>query len=88
MVYCSQVNGLSNLFWGWGREDDELYTRMREKGMVVQYPKGITTGYQTFRHIHDRVKRLRDQKKYKNQWDVSQFNFSIALRCSETSQAA
>lgn len=31
----SQVNGLSNLFWGWGREDDELYLRMKEAGMKV-----------------------------------------------------
>jgi len=64
------VNGLSNQFWGWGREDDELYTRMMEKKMVIQYPQGITTGYKTFRHIHDKVKRPRDQKSYKNQWHV------------------
>lgn len=66
-----KVNGLSNLFWGWGREDDELYTRMREKNMEVHYPQGITTGYQTFKHMHDRHKRPRDQKAYKNQWDLS-----------------
>ena len=30
-----QVDGLSNLFWGWGREDDELYVRMQEAGMTV-----------------------------------------------------
>ena len=34
-VDVSQVNGLSNLFWGWGREDDELYLRMKEAGMKV-----------------------------------------------------
>lgn len=33
--WLSQVNGLSNLFWGWGREDDELYLRMKEAGMKV-----------------------------------------------------
>ena len=30
-----QVNGLSNLFWGWGREDDELYLRIKEVKMAV-----------------------------------------------------
>ena len=30
-----QVNGLSNQFWGWGREDDELYMRIKEAGMKV-----------------------------------------------------
>ena len=34
-VLVLQVNGLSNLFWGWGREDDELYVRMKEAGMTV-----------------------------------------------------
>ena len=31
-----QLNGLSNLFWGWGREDDEFYLRMKEAGLKVQ----------------------------------------------------
>ena len=26
---------MSNLFWGWGREDDEFYQRMKEAGMTV-----------------------------------------------------
>ena len=30
-----QVNGLSNRFWGWGREDDELYVRMIEANLKV-----------------------------------------------------
>lgn len=34
-VCVCQVRGLSNLFWGWGREDDELYLRMKEAGMTV-----------------------------------------------------
>ena len=31
------MNGLSNLFWGWGREDDELYMRILEAKMSVSY---------------------------------------------------
>lgn len=82
-----QVNGLSNLFWGWGREDDELYLRIKEVNMPVSCflvddcmsvnlctqifkPKGITTGYNTFHHIHDRNARPRDQKRYHNQYEV------------------
>jgi hypothetical protein len=36
---CSffKVNGLSTLFWGWGREDDELYMRIQEANMTVSY---------------------------------------------------
>ena len=36
-----QVNGLSNMFWGWGREDDELFQRMKEAGMSVSKPWGL-----------------------------------------------
>ena len=31
----SQLNGLSNRFWGWGREDDELYMRIQEANLKV-----------------------------------------------------
>ena len=62
---------MTNMFWGWGREDDEFYTRMIEAGMKIHHPEGISTGYQTFRHIHDRHKRPRDQKSYHNQREVS-----------------
>lgn len=35
MVHCLQVDGLSNQFWGWGREDDELHMRLKEAGLKV-----------------------------------------------------
>ena len=66
-----KVNGLSNQFWGWGREDDELYMRLKEAELKVQYPRNITTGTNTFKHIHDKSARPRDQKKYFNQWEIS-----------------
>lgn len=71
ITFLMQVDGLSNLFWGWGREDDELYVRMQEVKMKVYYPQGIRTGYKTFKHNHDRERRPRDQKKYQNQYEVS-----------------
>ena len=33
-----RVDGLSNLFWGWGREDDEFYLRVLDAGYSVQRP--------------------------------------------------
>lgn len=46
----------------------------------VQYPKGIKTGYSTFKHIHDKKKRPRDQKLYHNQREVcSLINVTIHL---------
>jgi xylosylprotein 4-beta-galactosyltransferase len=53
---------MSNTFWGWGREDDELFLRIRDVGLELHRPPGVTTGYETFKHVHDKVKRPRDYK--------------------------
>ncbi|XP_062601148.1 beta-1,4-galactosyltransferase 7-like [Saccostrea cucullata] len=58
------TNGMSNRYWGWGREDDEFYVRMHHQALEIERPKGITTGNQTFRHIHNRKKRPRDNYRY------------------------
>lgn len=29
------VNGFSNIYWGWGAEDDDIYMRTRRKGIVL-----------------------------------------------------
>ncbi|XP_061542441.1 beta-1,4-galactosyltransferase 7 isoform X1 [Phycodurus eques] len=56
-------NGMSNRFWGWGREDDEFYRRLRKADLQLFRPSGIGTGYGTFRHVHDPAWRKRDQKR-------------------------
>ncbi|KAJ8338479.1 hypothetical protein SKAU_G00374450 [Synaphobranchus kaupii] len=61
--HYQMCNGMSNRFWGWGREDDEFYRRLRTAGLELFRPIGITTGYKTFRHIHDPAWRKRDQKR-------------------------
>lgn len=66
----SLCRGMSNIFWGWGREDDEFYMRMKENNLPLLRPTGIKTGYNTFKHIHDKVKRPRDYKRYGSQKQV------------------
>ncbi|XP_068069292.1 beta-1,4-galactosyltransferase 7 isoform X3 [Danio rerio] len=56
-------NGMSNRFWGWGREDDEFFRRLKAANLELFRPTGITTGTKTFRHIHDPAWRKRDQKR-------------------------
>lgn len=67
-----KCNGMSNLFWGWGREDDELYKRFKMNNFKVRRPAGLTTGYDTFKHIHDRRNRPRDfdRSDYKEKMKV------------------
>jgi len=37
-----QVNGFSNMFWGWGGEDDDMFNRLQEKKLYIsRYPARI-----------------------------------------------
>ena len=38
-----QCNGMSNRFWGWGREDDEFYRRIKGAGLQVKLPLSPTS---------------------------------------------
>nr|CAG4634984.1 EOG090X0AZ6 [Alona affinis] len=67
-----KLDGLSNKYWGWGLEDDEFYLRMKQGGMKLMRPENITTGTgNTFRHVHNHVKRVRDKEKCFDQKAVS-----------------
>lgn len=35
LLLVLQCNGMSNRFWGWGREDDEFYRRLRKAELQV-----------------------------------------------------
>lgn len=63
---------MSNHYWGWGLEDDELYVRMTSAGLNITRPTGITSGRNnTFLHLHDRTKRQRDTVKLFNQKEIT-----------------
>jgi xylosylprotein 4-beta-galactosyltransferase len=66
-IHFRQVDGFSNTFWGWGREDDEFYRRIQEAHLTIFRPEGITTGNRTFRHVHDSMRRPRDSFRYGDQ---------------------
>ena len=37
-----KVNGFSNMYWGWGGEDDDMYHRLKEKTLSIsRYPENI-----------------------------------------------
>ena len=41
-----QVNGFSNMFWGWGGEDDDMSNRLRQKKLYIsRYPANIASKF-------------------------------------------
>ncbi|VDP41690.1 unnamed protein product [Soboliphyme baturini] len=49
-----RVNGYSNLYWGWGGEDDDIHVRIKEAGMyVLRHPSQIGR-YSMIKHDRDR----------------------------------
>eukprot|EP00794_Sanderia_malayensis_P017260 gene17260-18985_t len=45
------INGFSNIFWGWGGEDDDLYARIRSKGFHLTRPS-MSIGRYTMVSVH------------------------------------
>ena len=55
-----RINGFPNNFWGWGGEDDELSTRVREAGMVPVGASGNVTdleGIETAKEKNEILKK-------------------------------
>jgi len=44
------VNGFSNMFWGWGAEDDDMYNRIVGNGLNVTRPPLAIARYNMIRH--------------------------------------
>ncbi|KAI0240674.1 Beta-1,4-galactosyltransferase 3 [Lamellibrachia satsuma] len=44
------TNGYSNMYWGWGGEDDDMFTRIEGAGYVVTRPSNHIGRYKMVRH--------------------------------------
>ena len=60
------LNGFSNNYWGWGKEDDDFHLRIFKKNMTIIKPKIEDLGsaankLNTFRHVHNEKLRPRDK---------------------------
>lgn len=50
-----KVNGFSNMFWGWGGEDDDMSSRIRAVGLhISRYPNNIAR-YTMLRHRKEKA---------------------------------
>ncbi|XP_078527601.1 beta-1,4-galactosyltransferase 1-like [Lissotriton helveticus] len=48
-----KVNGFSNAFWGWGGEDDEMFSRVVAAGMRVERPNSVLARSKMIPHHRD-----------------------------------
>ncbi|XP_033759639.1 beta-1,4-galactosyltransferase 7-like [Pecten maximus] len=77
-----KVNGLSNYFWGWGREDDNLFRRIQHARLKVQQP-AYTFSSSAYRLIHNEDKRPRDKETHYNQEKMThRFDIKSGLNSS------
>ncbi|VDN08847.1 unnamed protein product [Dibothriocephalus latus] len=53
----TRVNGFSNRFWGWGREDDEFGHRLKDWQIKVLTEKKAVPAQAKFKHIHSRMNK-------------------------------
>lgn len=60
------INGFSNRFWGWGREDDEFGLRMRAANLVIQSERKPTVIAPKFQHLHSETYK-RERSPYDTQ---------------------
>ncbi|XP_054267667.1 beta-1,4-N-acetylgalactosaminyltransferase bre-4-like [Macrosteles quadrilineatus] len=59
-----QVNGFSNMFWGWGGEDDDMSSRLRNSGLhISRYPNNIAR-YTMLTHRKEKANPKRYEKLY------------------------
>ncbi len=78
-----KVNGYSNMFWGWGAEDDNMYWRLRKIGLGFDRPEH-SIKYIMLKHKKQwrnpkRVKLLKEVKKenYYNEDGLNNVNYEL-----------
>ncbi|XP_077319481.1 beta-1,4-galactosyltransferase 3-like [Lithobates pipiens] len=57
-----KTNGLSNSYWGWGGEDDDLSSRIYFGGMKISRPAALVGRYKMIQHNPDQGNELNPQR--------------------------
>lgn len=63
-AHFEAVNGFSNVFWGWGGEDDDMAARIKAAGLqITRYPPAIAR-YTMLPHVKQRASPKRFENLY------------------------
>lgn len=69
-LHFELVNGMSNRYFGWGLEDDEFFTRIKDVRLNISRPENLKTNRtNTFHHIHTN-RRKRDMSRVGDQRSI------------------
>ncbi|XP_078461595.1 beta-1,4-galactosyltransferase 2-like isoform X2 [Lampetra planeri] len=58
-----KINGFPNNYWGWGGEDDDIYTRVSLAGMHISRPSGEIGRYRMIKHTNDKNNEPNPQRR-------------------------
>ncbi|CAF1125322.1 unnamed protein product [Didymodactylos carnosus] len=53
------VNGYSTNYWGWGGEDDDMYSRIVNKQLKLERPPAFIARYKMLKHLHQKLNPAR-----------------------------
>ncbi|XP_046335978.1 beta-1,4-N-acetylgalactosaminyltransferase bre-4-like isoform X1 [Haliotis rufescens] len=51
--HMNKVNGFSNRYFGWGKEDDDMLKRVKKSGLVMSRPAATVARYRMINHSRD-----------------------------------
>jgi len=54
-----QLNGFSNMFWGWGGEDDDMAARVKSHGMRIERYSEEIARYRMIKHKPEKPNKMR-----------------------------
>ncbi|KAJ1351074.1 hypothetical protein KIN20_007017 [Parelaphostrongylus tenuis] len=79
-----KVNGFSNRYWGWGGEDDDMYTRVKLHGYEVERYNDTIARYTMLSHSRDKANpinpcRYKLLERTKDDWNIDGLN-SLAYK--------
>ena len=73
MSEFKELNGFSNMYWGWGKEDDDFSYRIRRSGREIIRRPGVFLHLDHPKESMDFLKENEDRLEYviSNNYDIS-----------------
>ncbi|XP_056586276.1 beta-1,4-galactosyltransferase 1 [Triplophysa dalaica] len=82
-----KINGFPNEYWGWGGEDDDIFNRLKLRGMKITRPSGDIGKCRMIRHKRDqknepnpqRFNRITKTKTTINKDGINSLKYKVTL---------